>query len=60
MIEIVWPDRKNVPPETAITDFPIDRTYHDARSEGREYEAQLTLEATGKPLKKPKSKKPLR
>lgn len=60
MIEIIWPDKKNVPPETIAADFPLDRTYHDARSEGREYEAQLQLEATGRPLQKPKSKKPIR
>lgn len=60
MIEIVWPKRKNVPSETTVNDFPITRTYWNARDEGREYEAQLQVEATGKPLKKPKAKKPLR
>lgn len=59
MIDIIWKYPK-VPPETKPSDFPEDHTYKDARSEGREYEAQLTLEATGKHLKKPKPVWPIR
>lgn len=54
-MRIVWNKPRNVPSETKFTDFLPDQTYHNARDEGREYEAQLTLEATGKHLRMPKT-----